>query len=68
MFYHEVTAAALVKVDMQGNVVDSGSTNFGVNTAGFCLHSAIHAARPDIRAIIHLHHPAVVAVSFFLRF
>ena len=31
--------------------------------AGFILHSAIHAARPDIRAIIHIHHPPCVAVS-----
>nr|XP_045592626.1 protein hu-li tai shao-like isoform X6 [Procambarus clarkii] len=63
MLYHEVTAASLVKVDMQGNVVEAGSTNFGVNVAGFMLHSAIHAARPDIKCIVHLHHPAVVAVS-----
>ncbi|XP_068236650.1 protein hu-li tai shao isoform X2 [Palaemon carinicauda] len=63
LLYHEVTASSLVKVDMQGNIVDGGSTNFGVNVAGFMLHSAIHAARPDLRCIIHLHHPAVVAVS-----
>ncbi|XP_045126931.1 protein hu-li tai shao-like isoform X6 [Portunus trituberculatus] len=63
MLYHEVTASSLVKVDMQGNIVESGSTNFGVSVAGFMLHSAIHAARPDIKCIIHLHHPAVVAVS-----
>nr|XP_027213493.1 protein hu-li tai shao-like isoform X1 [Penaeus vannamei]XP_027213500.1 protein hu-li tai shao-like isoform X1 [Penaeus vannamei]XP_027213509.1 protein hu-li tai shao-like isoform X1 [Penaeus vannamei]XP_027213515.1 protein hu-li tai shao-like isoform X1 [Penaeus vannamei] len=63
MLYHEVTAASLVKVDMQGNVVDGGATNFGVNVAGFMLHSAIHAARPDLKCVIHLHHPAVVAVS-----
>ena len=31
--------------------------------AGFVLHSAIHTARPDIKAIIHLHYPACVAVS-----
>ncbi|XP_076064532.1 adducin 1-like protein hts isoform X12 [Oratosquilla oratoria] len=63
MLYHEVTASSLVKVDMQGNVVDPGTTNFGVNVAGFMLHSAIHASRPDIKCIIHIHHPAVVAVS-----
>merc|ERR1740137_421930 len=57
LLYHEMTASSLVKVDMQGNVVDQGTTNFGVNVAGFTLHSAIHAARPDIRCIIHLHHP-----------
>ena len=63
MLYHEVTASSLIKVDMQGNIVEAGSTNFGVSVAGFMLHSAIHAARPDIKCIIHLHHPAVVAVS-----
>ena len=31
--------------------------------AGFVLHSAIHSARPDIKAIIHIHHAPVVAVS-----
>lgn len=61
--YHEVTASSLIKVDLQGNVVDPGSTNFGFNKAGFVLHSAIHAARPDIKAIIHIHYPPCVAVS-----
>ncbi|XP_054167044.1 protein hu-li tai shao-like isoform X2 [Oppia nitens] len=61
--YHEVTASSLLKVDMQGNILDPGTTNFTFNRAGFVLHSAIHSARPDIRAIIHLHHPPCVAVS-----
>ncbi|XP_076364026.1 protein hu-li tai shao-like isoform X6 [Tachypleus tridentatus] len=61
--YHEVTASSLLKVDMQGNVIDSGSSGFNFNRAGFMLHSAIHAARPDIRAIIHIHYPPCVAVS-----
>lgn len=29
--YHEVTASSLLKVDMQGNVVDPGSTSFSFN-------------------------------------
>ncbi|RWS11857.1 Protein hu-li tai shao-like protein [Dinothrombium tinctorium] len=61
--YHEISASSLLKVDMQGNVIDPGSTNFGFNRAGFVLHSAIHAARPDIKAIIHIHHSPCVAVS-----
>ncbi len=48
---------------MLGNVVEAGTTNFGVNVAGFMLHSAIHSARPDIKCIIHLHLPNIVAVS-----
>ncbi|KAH9403883.1 Class II Aldolase and Adducin N-terminal domain [Tyrophagus putrescentiae] len=61
--YHEVTASSLLKVDMQGNIIDPGSTNFTFNKAGYMLHSAIHLSRPDIKAVIHLHHPACVAVS-----
>ncbi len=63
MLYSEVTASSLVKVNMQGAVVEGGTTNFGVSVAGFTLHSAIHAARPDLKAIIHVHYPSVVAVS-----
>jgi len=63
LMYAEVTASSLVKVDMQGEIVDTGSTTMGINKAGFTLHSAIHQARPDIRCIIHLHTPPVVAVS-----
>merc|ERR1719308_745345 len=63
MMYNEVTASSLVKVNMQGDVVEEGTTNFGVNQAGFMLHSAIHAARPDVKCIIHLHTPNIVAVS-----
>lgn len=29
---HEVTASSLNKVDMQGNVVQHGTTNFGINS------------------------------------
>eukprot|EP00092_Neocalanus_flemingeri_P023365 GFUD01025332.1.p1 GENE.GFUD01025332.1~~GFUD01025332.1.p1 ORF type:complete len:710 (-),score=172.73 GFUD01025332.1:1618-3747(-) len=63
MMYNEVTASSLVKVNMQGDTVEEGTTNFGVNQAGFMLHSAIHAARPDIKCVIHLHTPSIVAVS-----
>jgi len=63
MMYDEVTASSLVKVNMQGEVVEEGTTNFAVNQAGFMLHSAIHAARPDIKCIVHLHTPNIVAVS-----
>ena len=46
----------------QGKLVDGGTTYFGINYAGFILHSAIHAARPDAKCIIHIHHPACLAV------
>lgn len=31
LLYHEITASALNKVDMQGHIVEQGTTNFGVN-------------------------------------
>lgn len=63
--YNEVTASSLVKIDIQGNLIDQGSTNFTFNRAGFNLHASVHRARPDLKAIIHIHHPPVVAVSTF---
>ncbi|TRY54262.1 hypothetical protein DNTS_010118, partial [Danionella cerebrum] len=63
LLYSEVTASSLVKIDLQGEIVDRGSTNLGVNQAGFMLHSAIYAARPDIKCIVHIHTPAGAAVS-----
>ncbi|XP_063899122.1 protein hu-li tai shao isoform X1 [Helicoverpa armigera] len=60
---HEVTASSLVKVDMQGCVQDQGTTNFPVNVEGFALHAAVHAARPDIRVVLHVRCPAALAVS-----
>ncbi|KAG8189881.1 hypothetical protein JTE90_023383 [Oedothorax gibbosus] len=61
--YHEITASSLLKVDMQGNVIDPGTTNYTFNKSGFALHSAIHAARPDLKCIIQVHHSPCVAVS-----
>ncbi|KAG8453427.1 hypothetical protein GDO86_000160 [Hymenochirus boettgeri] len=63
LLYSEVTASSLVKVNLQGELVDRGSTNLGVNKAGFTLHSAIYAARPDVKCIVHIHTPAGAAVS-----
>ncbi|XP_059397683.1 alpha-adducin-like isoform X2 [Carassius carassius] len=63
LLYSEVTASSLVKIDLQGEIVDRGSTNLGVNQAGFTLHSSIYAARPDVKCIVHIHTAAGAAVS-----
>ncbi|XP_034654508.1 uncharacterized protein LOC117892401 isoform X1 [Drosophila subobscura] len=63
LLYHEVTASALNKVDMQGQIVEQGTTNFGVNKSHFVLHSVVHAARPDIRCAIYVGCSPVVAIS-----
>lgn len=39
LMYHEVTASSLNKVDMQGNVVEHGTTNFGINSRRKYYHN-----------------------------
>ncbi|XP_019738448.1 alpha-adducin isoform X15 [Hippocampus comes] len=63
LLYSEVTASSLVKIDLSGDIVDRGSTNLGVNGAGFNLHAAIYAARPEIKCVVHIHTAAGAAVS-----
>jgi ribulose-5-phosphate 4-epimerase/fuculose-1-phosphate aldolase len=53
LMFEEVTASSLVKVDMDGNPVEP--TPFITNAAGFTIHSALHMAREDAQAVIHLH-------------
>src|SRR6476646_1923868 len=61
LMFEEVTASSLVKVDVDGNPVEP--TPFITNPAGFTIHSAIHMARDDAHAVMHLHTPAGQAVS-----
>ncbi|HEY5409751.1 MAG TPA: class II aldolase/adducin family protein, partial [Caulobacteraceae bacterium] len=60
-FFEEVTASSLVKVDLEGNIVMESA--FGINAAGYVIHSAVHAAREDARFVIHVHSDQGVAVS-----
>ena len=61
MFFSEITASSLVKIDLEGNVLQP--TDYFVNAAGFTIHSAIHAAREDAHFVMHLHSDQGVAVS-----
>jgi ribulose-5-phosphate 4-epimerase/fuculose-1-phosphate aldolase len=61
LFFEEMTASSLVKVDLDGNVVQD--TPYSVNPAGFTIHSAIHSAREDASVVIHLHTDQGVAVA-----
>jgi ribulose-5-phosphate 4-epimerase/fuculose-1-phosphate aldolase len=60
LLFEEVTASNLVKVDTRGLVVDG--TDAPVNPSGFAIHGAVHAARPDVECVIHLHSPWGVAL------
>ncbi len=61
LFFEEITASSLVKVDLDGIIVSP--TQYYINPAGFTIHSAIHAAREDALCVIHLHTDAGVGVS-----
>ncbi|MEO7937249.1 MAG: class II aldolase/adducin family protein [Burkholderiaceae bacterium] len=61
LMFEEITASSLVKIDETGNPVMP--TPYGVNPAGFTIHSAVHMAREDAHCVIHLHTPHGQAVS-----
>ena len=66
MMYEEITASSLIKVDHSGAILsrpDFGELDYGINKAGYVIHSAVHEARPDVGCVIHTHSWASMAVS-----
>jgi ribulose-5-phosphate 4-epimerase/fuculose-1-phosphate aldolase len=66
MLYEEITASSLVKIDYDGNVLaktDFGELDYGINRAGFVIHSAIHKAKHELACVIHTHTWPGMAVS-----
>jgi ribulose-5-phosphate 4-epimerase/fuculose-1-phosphate aldolase len=61
LMFEEVTASSLVKIDLEGRKVEDSA--YGVNAAGFTIHSAIHAARHDVFCVLHTHTRAGMAVA-----
>jgi ribulose-5-phosphate 4-epimerase/fuculose-1-phosphate aldolase len=61
MMFDEITASSLVKIDLDGTKIEA--SEYDVNPAGFTIHSAVHAARPDAICVLHMHTVAGVAVS-----
>ena len=62
LMFDEITASTLVKVDLDGNIVDD-PLGMGINEAGYVIHSCMHRARPEVNCVIHTHTRAGVAVS-----
>jgi ribulose-5-phosphate 4-epimerase/fuculose-1-phosphate aldolase len=63
LYYEEVTASSLMKIDASGNILVQPEHGLGINYTGFVIHGAIHEARPEIQCAIHVHSRAGVAVS-----
>ncbi|MEK9724084.1 MAG: class II aldolase/adducin family protein [Rhodospirillaceae bacterium] len=60
--YDEVAASNLVKIDVDGNIVEP--SEYSVNKAGFVIHSAIHMTSTDEnKVVMHTHTRAGMAVA-----
>jgi len=62
MLYEEITASSLIKIDIDGNILFN-ATEYGINKAGYVIHSAVHAACHHVDCVIHTHTLAGMAVS-----
>jgi ribulose-5-phosphate 4-epimerase/fuculose-1-phosphate aldolase len=63
MMYEEITASSLIKVDLGGQIIANPNADYGINLAGYVIHSAIHGARHDVGCVLHTHTNAGMAVS-----
>ena len=63
LLWGEITPESLVKVNADGKVLNQGSTDYGINPAGFKIHSAIHTSDRADKWVMHIHVPEVVAVA-----
>jgi ribulose-5-phosphate 4-epimerase/fuculose-1-phosphate aldolase len=59
--FDEIKASDFLRIDLDGRPVDP--TPHKIHTAGFVIHSAVHAARPDVQCVLHCHTRAGMAVS-----
>lgn len=56
----------MILVDYSGRPI-GGNTSRPANAAGFLIHSAVHKARPDVDAAVHMHSKYGKAWSAFAR-
>ena len=65
LHYSEITASNLIKIDLDGTIIDDAALARGarINPAGYIIHGCIHGARDDVRAVLHTHTRAGIAVS-----
>ena len=61
MFFEEITASSLIKVDGDGNLL--GESDYPMNPAGFVIHGAIHMSGDERHCVLHTHSRYGTAVS-----
>ena len=60
LLFQEITASNLVAVTFDGRVLTGNRT---VRKVAWNIHAPIHRANPQARCVIHLHPPAITALS-----
>jgi len=50
--FSHIKASDLVRLDHHGNIIEG---KYPVNNAAFAIHSRVHMARPDVKAVAHAH-------------
>eukprot|EP00451_Oxyrrhis_marina_P036548 CAMPEP_0204371472 /NCGR_PEP_ID=MMETSP0469-20131031/46528_1 /ASSEMBLY_ACC=CAM_ASM_000384 /TAXON_ID=2969 /ORGANISM="Oxyrrhis marina" /LENGTH=325 /DNA_ID=CAMNT_0051361591 /DNA_START=40 /DNA_END=1018 /DNA_ORIENTATION=+ len=63
LHFREVTASSLLKVGIDGKIIDEGTGAGPLFMQGFVVHSAVHAHREDLHCVWHCHHPDTAAIS-----
>ncbi|HEX3864817.1 MAG TPA: class II aldolase/adducin family protein [Stellaceae bacterium] len=61
LMFDEVTASNLLKVDMDGNLMEP--SEYEPISAGVVIHGAIYLGRPDVQCVVHTHTEADIAVG-----
>ena len=61
LHYAEVTASNLVKINLQGEVLDRSAHK--VNPAGFVLHATLHSGIDGAHCVMHTHTTPGIAVA-----
>src|SRR5271157_5371514 len=61
LMFNEVTASNLLKVDMDGNLIEP--SEYEPINAGVVIHGAIYLGRPDVQCVVHTHTEADIAVG-----
>ena len=61
MFFEEITASSLIKVDCDGNLL--GDSDYPMNPAGFVIHGAIHMSGDERHCVMHTHSRYGTAVA-----
>ena len=61
LMYDEVTASNLVKIDLDGKIVEK--SEWDINPAGFIIHSAVHSTKDDAHCVMHTHTNAGMAMA-----